>query len=208
MKPFPASVAQFSKNGVPYEAGDTLRQPDLARTLERIARQGPAGFYEGETAQLIDKEMRAHGGLVTREALKAYKAVKRRARAGSYRGYEVICGAAAERRRRRAHRDAQPARGLRSRRERVRIGASDSPDRGVDAPRLRRSRAAHRRSRTSTPTMPVARLISKPYADELRRDDRSEDARLFRHPRASPGGMRATRRRTCRSSTRNAMRCR
>ena len=48
---FPASVAQFSKNGVPYEPGDTLKQPDLARTLERIAAQGPAGFYEGETAR-------------------------------------------------------------------------------------------------------------------------------------------------------------
>ena len=46
-KRFPASVAQFSKNGTPYEAGDVLRQPDLARTLERIADQGPAGFYEG-----------------------------------------------------------------------------------------------------------------------------------------------------------------
>ena len=69
-------MAQFSKNGVPYEPGDTLRQPDLARTLDRIADLGPAGFYEGETAQLIDKEMRAHGGLVTREALKAYRAVR------------------------------------------------------------------------------------------------------------------------------------
>src|SRR5713226_5206412 len=48
MQSYPASVAQFSKNGTPYEAGDTLRQPDLARTLERIAAAGPAGFYEGE----------------------------------------------------------------------------------------------------------------------------------------------------------------
>ncbi|HWF84696.1 MAG TPA: gamma-glutamyltransferase, partial [Vicinamibacterales bacterium] len=53
---FPASLAQFTKNGVPYEAGDTLKQPDLARTLERIAVQGPAGFYEGETAAAIEKE--------------------------------------------------------------------------------------------------------------------------------------------------------
>ena len=72
MQKYPASVAQFTKNGVPYEAGETLKQPDLARTLERIATQGPAGFYEGETALLLEKEMLAHGGLITREDLKNY----------------------------------------------------------------------------------------------------------------------------------------
>ncbi len=47
MRPYPASVAQFTRNGHPYEAGDLLQQPDLARSLERIAAQGPAGFYRG-----------------------------------------------------------------------------------------------------------------------------------------------------------------
>jgi len=87
---FPASLAQFSKNGAPYEAGETLRQPDLARTLERIATQGPAGFYEGETAAAIEKEMLAHGGLITREDLKRYTAKRRTPVTGTYRGYEVI----------------------------------------------------------------------------------------------------------------------
>ena len=59
MAPYPASVAQFSKAGVPYAPGDVLRQPDLARTLDRIATQGPKGFYEGETARLIEAEMKA-----------------------------------------------------------------------------------------------------------------------------------------------------
>ena len=90
MQKYPASAAAFTKNGVPYEPGETLKQPDLARTLDRIATQGPAGFYEGETALLIEKEMLAHGGLITRDDLKSYAAVRREPLTGTYRGYEVI----------------------------------------------------------------------------------------------------------------------
>ena len=90
MQKYPASVAAFTKNGTPYEAGDTLKQPDLARTLDRIAAQGPAGFYEGETAMLVEKEMLAHGGLITRDDLKNYSAVRRAPVKGTYRGYEVV----------------------------------------------------------------------------------------------------------------------
>jgi len=90
MAKYPASVAQFSKSGVPYEPGETLKQPDLARTLERIATQGPAGFYEGETALALEKEMLAHGGLITREDLKQYTAKRRAPVTGTYRGYQVI----------------------------------------------------------------------------------------------------------------------
>ena len=89
-KKYPASLAQFSKNGTPYEAGEIFKQPDLAKTLERIASQGPAGFYEGETALLVEKEMAANGGLITREDLKSYKAIKRTPVRGTYRGYEVV----------------------------------------------------------------------------------------------------------------------
>ena len=87
---YPASVAQFSKNGTPYQAGEILKQPDLARTLERIADQGPAGFYEGETAALIEKEMKSHDGLITRDDLKKYQPKKREVIKGNYRGYELI----------------------------------------------------------------------------------------------------------------------
>ena len=89
-KKYPASLAQFSKNGQPYEAGETLKQPDLARTLTRIAEQGAAGFYEGETAQLIEKEMKANNGLITMADLKAYQAKKRGVIKGTYRGYEIF----------------------------------------------------------------------------------------------------------------------
>ncbi len=87
---YPAALAQFSKSGKPYEAGETLKQPDLARTLTRIADQGPAGFYEGETATLIEKEMKANGGLITMADLKAYQAKKRGVVKGTYRGYDII----------------------------------------------------------------------------------------------------------------------
>ena len=90
MAPYQASIAQFSKNGTPYEPGDTLKQPDLARTLQRIADLGPAGFYEGETAALIEKDMAAHGGLITRTDLKAYQPKKRTPLTGTYRGFDVL----------------------------------------------------------------------------------------------------------------------
>jgi gamma-glutamyltranspeptidase/glutathione hydrolase len=75
---------------VPYQAGETLKQPDLARTLERIAIQGPAGFYEGETAMLLEKEMKANNGLITRDDLKNYQAKQRAPIRGTYRGYDII----------------------------------------------------------------------------------------------------------------------
>lgn len=89
-KEHPASLAQFSKNGVPYEAGDILKQPDLAKTLTLIADKGPAGFYEGEIPELIEKEMKANGGIITAADMKAYQAKKRGVIKGTYRGYEVI----------------------------------------------------------------------------------------------------------------------
>ncbi len=87
---YPASLAQFSKNGKPYEAGDILKQPDLAKTLTKIAEQGPAGFYEGDVAAMIEKEMKANGGLITMADLKAYQAKKRGVIKGTYRGYDII----------------------------------------------------------------------------------------------------------------------
>jgi gamma-glutamyltranspeptidase/glutathione hydrolase len=90
MKPYPASVAQFTRKGTPYEPGDVLEQPDLADTLERIAERGPDGFYQGRTAELIEKEMLAHGGLITRADLRAYAPKTRIPLRGTYRGYEVL----------------------------------------------------------------------------------------------------------------------
>ena len=57
--------------------GATFRQPELAATLERMQSSGPAGFYEGETADLIVREMQRGGGLITPQDLRTYHAVWR-----------------------------------------------------------------------------------------------------------------------------------
>jgi gamma-glutamyltranspeptidase/glutathione hydrolase len=89
-KPYPASVAAYSKGGRPYAAGDTIHQADLAKTLTRIRDQGRDGFYKGETARLVAEEMRQHGGLITESDLARYEAKERAPIRGSYRGYEII----------------------------------------------------------------------------------------------------------------------
>ena len=167
-KKYPASVAQFSKNGVPYQAGEILKQPDLARTLERIANQGPAGFYEGETAMLLEKEMKANGGLITREDLKNYQAKQRAPIKGTYRGHEVIGM-------------APPSSGGISVQLMLNIlEASDLKANGYGsaqnlhliAESMRRAfaeRAQHLGDPDFVKTMPIDRLISKEYAAQLRK---------------------------------------
>jgi|SRR6476661_528026 len=74
----------------PWRAGDTLRLPELARTLERIRDKGRAGFYQGETARLLLAEMKRSKGLITQQDLDAYQAKWRAPVQGRYRDYEVI----------------------------------------------------------------------------------------------------------------------
>lgn len=87
---YQASVAAFTNNGSPYSAGETWRQPDLGRTLERIRDDRSDGFYRGTTARLIAAEMRRGGGLITEEDLDQYEARERTPIKGTYRGYDVI----------------------------------------------------------------------------------------------------------------------
>ena len=87
---FPALGVFMAAGGTSLQAGDTLRQPDLARTLGRIAEEGPGDFYGGETADLIVREMSAGNGLITHQDLASYRVVLREPVAGSYRGCEII----------------------------------------------------------------------------------------------------------------------
>jgi gamma-glutamyltranspeptidase/glutathione hydrolase len=80
----------FLNNGKLYEEGDILKQPDLAKTLERIQKEGAREFYFGETARLIAEDMKRNNGLITLEDLKNYQAKERTPLRGTYRGYEII----------------------------------------------------------------------------------------------------------------------
>jgi gamma-glutamyltranspeptidase / glutathione hydrolase len=77
----------FGSSAGPLGEGEELLQTDLANTLERIAREGDAGFYTGPTAQKIEAAM-GREGLIRREDLAAYRAVIREPLRFSYRGFE------------------------------------------------------------------------------------------------------------------------
>ncbi len=171
----PASLAQFSKNGVPYRTGDLFKQGDLARTLERIAAEGPAGFYRGETARLIAQEMRTGGGLITEADLAAYAPKRRAPIRGTYRGYEV---------------SSMPpvSSGGVALIEMLNVlegydlkatgpGSAATVHLVVEA--MRRAfadRARHLGDPDFNPEIPVARLTSKDYAAELRKTIRADQA--------------------------------
>ncbi len=90
LREFPSTVNTYFQNGNLYIEGDTLYQPDLAKTLRRIQKYGITDFYKGETAQLILEEMKNGGGLITEEDLSNYKPVIRKPLRGTYRDYEII----------------------------------------------------------------------------------------------------------------------
>jgi gamma-glutamyltranspeptidase/glutathione hydrolase len=73
-----------------WQAGDRLVQPDLARTLRRLAEEGADAFYQGPLADLLVAEMKAGGGLITRDDLAHYQARERAPIRGTFRGYEII----------------------------------------------------------------------------------------------------------------------
>ena len=87
---FPESKRIFLRDGNPYEPGDLFVQADLGRTLDRIAKLGAKDFYEGETARLLAKDMKEHGGLITMQDLKEYVAIERKPMVGKYKGYDII----------------------------------------------------------------------------------------------------------------------
>ena len=88
---YPASRKIFFKNeNELYGEGDLMKQPDLAKTLRLIRDNGKDGFYKGETAELLIKQIELNGGIITQKDLDNYKPVEREPVKGTYRGYEII----------------------------------------------------------------------------------------------------------------------
>ncbi len=86
---FAESHRIFQRDGNYYKAGEVFRQPDLARTLERIAAN-PDDFYHGALARELAAVIQKGGGLITAADLANYQVKEREPLRGNYRGYEVI----------------------------------------------------------------------------------------------------------------------
>jgi gamma-glutamyltranspeptidase / glutathione hydrolase len=86
---FPESRRIFQRDGNYYHPGDIFRQPDLARTLERIAAK-PDDFYHGAIARELAAAIQKGGGIITAEDLAQYEVKEREPIRGTYRGYEIL----------------------------------------------------------------------------------------------------------------------
>ncbi|GAB4307088.1 MAG: gamma-glutamyltransferase [Geminocystis sp.] len=85
----PASQEIYFPNGNPPPIGSTFQQPQLAKTLKLIAKEGKKAFYEGEIARNIVQEMSKNGGLITLEDLMSYEPKIRQPIQGEYLGYQI-----------------------------------------------------------------------------------------------------------------------
>ena len=85
-----ASKIFIKDDGKPWKKGDKLIQKDLAKTLKRIARYGRDGFYSGNVAEMIVKEMQRGNGLITLQDLENYSSKYRSPVFGTYKEYEIV----------------------------------------------------------------------------------------------------------------------
>jgi gamma-glutamyltranspeptidase len=90
---YEGSRALFFRNGRPLAAGDSLRNPDLAWTLERIAQAGADGFYKGEVARRLVQDLRGKGNAMRLSDLARYFAAEREPVSGTYHGYTLYSSA-------------------------------------------------------------------------------------------------------------------
>jgi len=89
LEKFPESRRIFQRDGNFYQPGEVFKQPELAKTLERIAAN-PDDFYHGALARELAAAMQAGGGLISVEDLASYEVKERQPIRGTYRGYEIV----------------------------------------------------------------------------------------------------------------------
>lgn len=91
MTAFPSSMRAYAKpDGSPWEADETMRFPDLSRSLTAIAEGGRDAFYRGWIADSLAADMSRNGGLITKEDLARYEAVVREPIRTTYKGYDLV----------------------------------------------------------------------------------------------------------------------
>jgi gamma-glutamyltranspeptidase / glutathione hydrolase len=86
----PAAARTFLPEGRAPKAGELFKNPDLAKSLEMIARDGRDAFYKGALAQAIAADMKTRGGLIDLEDLATHKAEWVEPISTNYRGYDVL----------------------------------------------------------------------------------------------------------------------
>src|SRR5262249_37849653 len=162
---FDESRRIFLRNGDLYKEGERFTQPELAATLERMAKEGVREFYEGETAKLIVKDMSDNKGPIPARDLKEYEPTIRKPLKGTYRGCEILTM-------------PPPSSGGVALLEMLNIlehyklgemtpGSSDAVHLLVEAQRRAFADRAEFLGDADFVKVPVAGLISKKYADEL-----------------------------------------
>lgn len=86
----PATAAIFLNERAVPAIGHVIRQPDLADTLQELARQGTAGFYAGEIADKLVAGVKAGGGIWSIEDLDQYRIVERNPIVGTYHDMQIV----------------------------------------------------------------------------------------------------------------------
>lgn len=83
------AAVYLDEDGMPYEPGDIIKNPDLANTLKLIAEEGETAFYQGEIADKIVAAVEKEGGILTKEDMMNYEIHVGEPVHGTYRGYDV-----------------------------------------------------------------------------------------------------------------------
>ena len=165
LSPFPGFKEQFTIDGRAPRKGEIWRNPNLAITLERVAKDGRAGFYEGPTAKAIAQYMAAQGGFLTEADLSAHESTWVEPLSSHYRGVDVW--------------ELPPnGQGIATLQilnilegfdfSKIAFGSAEHVHLFTEAKKLSFADRAQFYADPAFSEQPIARLISKPYAEKQR----------------------------------------